>query len=129
MFDPRDLEGARRWIDDWHAGIEVRARRTRELSERLALLSGTARSPDGLVAVRLGAGGELIGLELGEGNRGRAPAVIAEEILGAVRVAKEGLLHGVTVAVAQTVGVESATGRAVIASYGCGASGEGAPGG
>lgn len=117
MFDDRELGDAQAWIDEWRSGFAERARWARELSARLRRLSGTARSPDGLVSATVGPGGELLGLELGEGIRRRAATVTAEEIRVTVRAARDVLAAAVRAATAETVGAESATGRAVVAAY------------
>jgi hypothetical protein len=117
MFDGRDLDDTERMVDDWQAGIEARAAGARELSVRLAGLTATARSADDLVEVRVGATGDLVGLELAEGIRNRPAAETAREILATLRAARISLTEAVTVAAAETVGADSTTGQAVIASY------------
>ena len=117
MFDGQDFEAAERMIDDWQAGLEARAARARELSARLARLSACARSDDRLVTVTVGASGDLVGLELDERIRRRPAAETARSILTTLRVAQAGLTEAVADATAETVGADSATGRAVLASY------------
>ncbi|HEY0000584.1 MAG TPA: YbaB/EbfC family nucleoid-associated protein [Actinoplanes sp.] len=117
MFDGRDPADAERAIDDWQAGIEARAGQARELSARLAGLTVRARSPDDLVTVTVGPAGDLVGLELAEGIRGRPAAETAGEILATVRTARGRLITAVTEATDATIGAGSATGQAVIASY------------
>jgi hypothetical protein len=117
MLDGRDFEAAERMIDDWQAGIEARAVRARELSARLARLSARARSDDRLVTVTVGASGDLVGLELDERTRQRPAAETARTILRTLRAAQARLIEAVADATAETVGADSATGRAVLASY------------
>src|SRR4051794_31166417 len=117
MFDGRDLADAGRTVDDWQAGIEARALQARALSTRLAGLTATARSEDELVGVTVGSTGGLIRLELAEGIRGRPADRTAHEIMATLRVARSRLTAAVTEVTAETVGADSATGRAVIASY------------
>ena len=117
MLDGRDFETAERMIDDWQAGIEARAARARELSARLSRLSARARSDDRLVTVTVGASGDLVGLELDERTRQRPAAETARAILKTLRAAQARLAEAVAAATAETVGADSATGRAVIASY------------
>ncbi len=117
MLDDREFGDAQAWIDEWRSGFVERARWARALSARLHRLSGTARSPDGLVSATVGPGGELLGLELGEGIRRRPAADTAEEIRVTVGAAREALAAAVRGATAETVGAESATGRAVVAAY------------
>ena len=117
MFDGRDFEAAERMIDDWQAGIEARAARARELSARLARLSARVRSDDRLVTVTVGSSGDLVGLELDERTRQRPAAETARAILKTLRAAQGRLAEAVADATAETVGADSATGRAVLASY------------
>ena len=117
MFDGRDFEAAERMIDDWQADLDARAARAKELSARLSRLSARARSDDRLVTVTVGASGDLVGLELDERTRQRPAAETARTILRTLRVAQARLTAAVADATAETVGADSATGRAVIASY------------
>jgi len=117
MFDERDFEAAERMIDDWQADLDARAARARELSAQLSRLSARAQSDDRLVAVTVGASGDLVGLELDERTRQRPAAETARTILKTLRAAQARLTAAVADATAETVGADSATGRAVIASY------------
>jgi hypothetical protein len=117
MFGDRNLDEAARLVDDWQAGIEARAARARELAARLGTLNAGARSEDGLVSVTVGSSGAVIGLELKEGIRDRPADETARAILATVQAAQASLTAAVTAAAAETVGVDSETGKAVIASY------------
>jgi DNA-binding protein YbaB len=116
MFDGRDLDEAERLVDDWQAGIEERAAQARELAARLGSLTGTARSDDGLVSVTVGSSGALVDLELDEEIRQQPAATTAREILSALRAAQRALTSAATAVTAETVGADSETGKAVIAS-------------
>ncbi|GIE29038.1 hypothetical protein Ait01nite_020830 [Actinoplanes italicus] len=117
MFDGGSLGDAERLIDEWRGAIEERAARARALESRLARLSETARSPDGLVTVTVGARGDLTGLDLAEAVRQRPAAVTAREILATVRIARGALLTAVTAATTEAMGPGTATGRAVVESF------------
>jgi hypothetical protein len=117
MFDGQDLDAAERLIDDWQAGIEARAAQTRDLAARLGTLTATARSEDGLVAVTVGASGAIADLALQEGIRERPAADTAREILETLRAAQASLTEAATAVTAETVGADSETGKAIIASY------------
>ena len=117
MYDGRDFEDAQRLIEDWQAGIEARASQARAFSARLLGLDASAESEDGLVKLTVASTGVVIRLELAEGIRGRPAAETAQEIMTTLRTARESLATAVTEAAAETVGAESATGRAVIAAY------------
>lgn len=117
MFDARGLGEAERLIDEWRGTIEERSRQALELSSRLALLTETARSPDGLVIVTVGAGGDLTGLDLGEGIRRRPAVSTARDILSTLRSAQAAMVTAVTAMTSETVGADSATGRAIIETF------------
>jgi hypothetical protein len=117
MFDGRDLDEAERLVDDWQAGFEERAAQARALSARLGALTATARSEDELVTVTVGASGAIADLVLEEGIRDRPAAETARAILATLRAAQASLTKAATEATAETVGADSETGKAVIASY------------
>jgi DNA-binding protein YbaB len=117
VFDGRDLDEAERRVDEWQAGFEERAAQARALATRLAALTATAESEDGLVSVTVGASGGIAGLSLEEGIREQPAATTAREILAAVRAAQASLIAAATEATAETVGTDSETGKAIIASY------------
>ncbi len=117
MFDGHDLEAAEQLVDNWQARIEERAAAAKELSARLAELTGTARSDDGLVEVTVGSAGTVTGLELDEGIRRQPAAATAQAILATMRNAQAALTEAATAATDETVGADTPTGRAVIASY------------
>jgi DNA-binding protein YbaB len=117
MFDPSDLDSAEQWVDDWQAGFEERATQARELAARLTELTATARSEDGLVEVTVGSSGALVGLELDEDIRRQSAARTAREILATLGAAQAAMTKAATAVTAETVGADSETGRAVIASF------------
>jgi DNA-binding protein YbaB len=117
MFDPSDLDSAEQWVDDWQAGFEERAAQARELAARLTELTATARSEDGLIEVTVGSSGALVGLELDEDVRRQSAAKTAREILATLGAAQAAMTKAATAVTAETVGADSETGRAVIASF------------
>jgi len=116
MFEGPDLDAAERRIDDWQAGFEQRAAQARELATRLARLTASARSDDGLVTVTVGGNGMLTGLELDEKVRRQPAAQTARQILATLAAAQAELRTQATTVTAETVGTDSETGKAVIAS-------------
>jgi YbaB/EbfC DNA-binding family len=117
MFDGGDVDEAARLVADWQAGFEARAGQARALAARLGALTATARSDDRLVAVTVGSTGAITDLELAEETRQRPAAETARAILAAMRAAQASLTEAATAVTAETVGADSETGRAVIASY------------
>jgi DNA-binding protein YbaB len=112
-----DVEAAERWVDDWQSGIEEQAARARALSARVAGLTSTASSDDGLVEVTVSSSGVLTGLRLDEAVRRRPAAETSAQILAVTRAALRRLSEQVAEAVRDTVGADSPAGRAVIDSY------------
>jgi hypothetical protein len=118
MFDSdADLDEAARLVDEWQATLEEQAARARELSGRVAGLTAVAASSDGLVEVTVSAAGALTDLRLDEGVRRQPAAETAATVLATLRAAQAALTSQVAGAVAETVGLDSAAGRAVMASY------------
>ena len=117
MFDASDLEGAERLIGEWRGALEERTSRAKALAARLAELTATARSPDGLVTVTVGARGDLTALDLAEGVRHQPATVTAREIVATLRAARGAMAATVTAVTVETAGADSATGRAVVETY------------
>lgn len=117
VFDGLNWDEADRTIDDWQAGFDRRAAQARELARRMEGLTASARSPDRLVKVTVGRSGELTDLWLDEETRQRPAARTAREILDAVAAARVALGKKVEEAVADTIGAESDTGKAVLEGY------------
>jgi hypothetical protein len=112
-----DLDGARRWVDDWQSSIEDRAARARELTGRLSGLSATARDRDGLVEVTVAQSGVVTGLRLDERVREAPAEQLARVIMAVLAGAQSMLVERVREATAETLGADSESGRAVVASY------------
>jgi hypothetical protein len=112
-----DLEDAQRWVDDWQSSIEERATQAQTLAGRIAGLSATARSDDGLVEVTVASSGAIDRLHLDERIRSQSAARTAEQILATVRAAQSRLGHLATEATAETVGLDTETGRAIANSF------------
>jgi DNA-binding protein YbaB len=116
MFDGSDLDAAERLVDDWQAGFEQRAAQARDLAARLAGLTASARSDDGLVTVTVGPDGAMTGLELDERVRRKPAAETAGQILATLAAAQADLTAQATTVTEETVGADSETGKAVLAS-------------
>lgn len=117
LFGGRDPDAAENAVDAWQEGFEERARSARELAGRMATLSVTARSSDRLVEVTVGRSGELTGLRLDEKTRQHSAAATAQAILATVAGARAALADKVTAIVDETVGADTAAGRAILDSY------------
>jgi hypothetical protein len=80
-------------------------------------LSGKARSQDGHVEVTVASSGALVDLRLADDIRRYPASRIAEQVLATVRAAELDLVSQVRTAAAETVGLDSETGRAVVATF------------
>lgn len=116
MLDGTDPGAAERLVDDWQAGFEQRAAQARELASRLAQLGASAHSDDGFVTVTVGPDGAMTGLELDEEVRRRPAAETARQILATLAAARADLTAQATTVTEETVGADSETGKAVLAS-------------
>ena len=112
-----DLDAAERWVDNWQSGIAERAAQASALAQRLTSLTATARSRDGLVEVSVGSSGTVTDLRLDDRIQRQPAAATARLILATMRAAQAQLTRHVSEVAAETVGLDSQTGQAVVASY------------
>lgn len=115
MSDEGWAEPSLERIDEWERGFAVRAAEAKALAERTSQLSATASDRDALVEVTVGSNGQVTDLRLDERIRRQPAATTARQILVAMRAAQEDLVRKISEAAAETVGMESETGRAVLA--------------
>lgn len=114
MTDGADVGPSLDRIDEWERGFAERAAQAKALAERTAHLSAAARSGDELIEVTVGPNGQITDLRLDEEIRRQPAATTAREILSTVRAAQRALLRQVEEVTAETVGADSATGKAVL---------------
>jgi hypothetical protein len=110
-------DGAERWLDEWSTSTAEMLARSQQLADRMGQVSVSAASQDGSVEVTVDAGGVVTGLRLGETVRKRPADELAQEILLVMRRAQAKLAGRMADITADTVGSESATGRAVVAGF------------
>jgi hypothetical protein len=110
------LDEAERWLADWSASVSQQAEQSRQLAERVAALSASAESADG-VRVTVDASGQITELELTDRIRELAPARLASAILETMRTAQRKLPDLVAETAADTVGAGSSSASAVIAAF------------
>jgi DNA-binding protein YbaB len=103
-------------IDEWQHAFEEHAAQARALTARTSSLSATAREGDGIVEVTVGSDGQITGLRLDEEIRRQPAATTARQILAAIASAKVSLMRDFAQVTADTVGLDSATGQAVMSS-------------
>lgn len=104
-------------LRSWLVGVSRQAEAAVALSDRVAALTSTGEALGGAVRVRVDSAGRLMGLELDESVSRVPPARLAEAVVQAVAAAQHGLNPLVAQVVAETVGVDSPTGQAVVDSF------------
>jgi hypothetical protein len=113
----RDPDDAETWIRSWTARSSGRAEAAARLADRAAEVTAEASGVDGAVRVSVASTGAVVGLRLDRRIRDLAPDDLAHAILATMRRAQAALVIEVTSVVADTVGAETETGRAVLAGY------------
>jgi len=111
MFDGGSAEDAFDRIDEWERSLSHRAEQARELARRTAGLTATARSRDGLVEVTVGAEGRVERIHLDDGIRRQSAEDTEKTLMETLRAANALLIQQFEKATADTVGIETETGR------------------
>jgi DNA-binding protein YbaB len=111
------LDRAQEWLRNWTASVSGQAAKAQAMSDQVARLSVSLANAEGSVEVTVAGSGNLTNLRLTEAVRRRPPDQIAAEILTTMRRAQATLSARVAEIAAGTVGADSATGRAVVASF------------
>lgn len=104
-------------LHSWTAQLSTRAEAAADLSERVAALAASAVSADGAVRVTVAASGALTNLRLDDRVQRMRGSELASIIMATVARAQAGLTDQVIVAVHDTVGTDSETGRAVTDTF------------
>jgi DNA-binding protein YbaB len=115
MFDGESADEALERIDEWERSLGRRAEQAQELARRTAELTATARSRDGLVEVTVGAEGRVERIHLDERTRQQPAETTARDLMRTLRAANALLLKQFQEATAETVGVDTETGRTLMA--------------
>jgi len=110
-------DSAEQWLENWSASASDKLAKAQQMSERVSQATVSAQSPDGSVEVTVSGSGTVSDLRLGEAVRKRPAEEIAQEILRVMRRAQAMLAAKVADIAADTVGADSAAGRAVVASF------------
>ncbi len=106
-------DGARERLEAWKGRIDKLAADTKAMSDRFQQLQVTRKDRDGMVEVTVDSSGSLVGLRLTREIERSSPDVIAGTIMSTIREAKAELAGRTREIVAETVGTESAAGRAI----------------
>lgn len=108
---------AEEWVRAWSASISGRAAAAQEMSDRVAALLVSASDRDHTVTVSVDGAGGLVDLRLEPGAAGHGMERLAELIMQTMRRAQADLAERVAGIVAQTLGAESESARAVVSSF------------
>lgn len=106
-------EDAHARLDAWRGRIDKLASDTKEMSDRFQRLRVTAKDSDGLVEVTVDSSGSLTALKLGRDIDRASPDVLAATIMSTIRAAKAELADRTQEIVEETIGADSAAGRAI----------------
>ena len=115
--DETSLDDADIRVDEWLVGIEKRASKARELSGLVAGLTATASNSDRSITVTVSSSGALTDLRIDDAARRHSGQWIAQQVLATTQAATARLADRLRDAVDDTVGRDSAEGRAIIASF------------
>ncbi|MFJ2085618.1 YbaB/EbfC family nucleoid-associated protein [Micromonospora chokoriensis] len=113
----QDPDAAQEMLNSWTAELSARAQAAADLSERVAVLAASATSADGVVRVTVDASGALTDLRLDDRVQRMRGSELASIIMATVARAQAGLTEQVMVAVHDTVGTDSETGRAITDTF------------
>lgn len=113
----RNLDDAEEWLRTWTSQVSAQAEAAQRMSERVAALTATAGGADGAIRVTVTSSGQLTALELDDRVQRMRGADLAKEIMRVTRLAQSRITAQVADVVAETVGTDTETGRAVLGSY------------
>jgi DNA-binding protein YbaB len=87
------------------------------LADRVATLSASATGDDGAVRVTVAGSGMVTGIELDDRVQRLPGTMLAAELMRTIRRAQAAIVDQAAVAVDETVGADSETGKAVLDSF------------
>lgn len=112
-----DIDAAEEWLNTWTASVNAQAERAAQLTSRVAALTAHAESNDGSIKVAVGSTGQIEKLALDDRVQRLSGEELSRQIMAVMRKAQASLSTLVASEVAETVGVDTETGRAVIGSF------------
>ncbi|TQM83042.1 YbaB/EbfC DNA-binding family protein [Saccharothrix saharensis] len=113
-----DPDGARERLAAWKGRFDKLAADTRVMSERLQGIRVTAGDPGGLAEVTVDSTGAMVDLRLTDRIGRVAPAVVARAILATLGDAKSQVADRTQEIIAETMGPDSAAGKAMADNVG-----------
>jgi DNA-binding protein YbaB len=113
MDELLDPDASRSYLRDWQDRIDRTAANTREASDRIAAVRATARDGNGLTEVTVDAAGALVGIRFTDRIQ-RVPAdAVSRAVTGAVTAARTRAAAESRQIIDDTLGPDSAAGRAI----------------
>jgi DNA-binding protein YbaB len=106
-------DDARQRLEAWKGKIDKLAADTKAMSDRFQQLQVTRKDRDGMTEVTVDSTGALIGLRLTREIERSSPDVVAATIMSTIREAKAELAERTQEIVEETIGTDSAAGRAI----------------
>ncbi|GGS23039.1 MULTISPECIES: YbaB/EbfC family nucleoid-associated protein [Actinokineospora] len=113
-----DPDGARERLRAWKGRIDKLAADTQAMSERLRAVRISAADPGGLAEVVVDSTGALVDLRLTDRIQRVAPNLVAQAVMTALGAARATLAERSREVIAETMGPDSAAGRAIADSVG-----------
>lgn len=113
-----DPDGARERLAAWKGRIDKLAADTKSMSDQLQGLRITAHDPAGMAEVTIDSTGTMVNLKLTDRIGQAKPETVAATIMSTLSAARKQLAERSKEIIADTVGTESAAGRAIVESVG-----------
>lgn len=113
-----DPDGARDRLAAWKGRIDKLAADTKSMSDQLQGLQIVAKDPEGMAEVRIDSTGAMVGLKLTDRISRVSPDSVASTIMATLGDARRELAQKSQEIIADTVGTETAAGRAIAESVG-----------
>jgi DNA-binding protein YbaB len=104
---------ARQRLAQWKGRIDKLAADTQAMADQFQQLQVTRKDRDGMAEVTVDSSGSLVGLRLTSEIERASPDVVAATIMSTIREAKAELANRSQEIIAETLGPESAAGKAI----------------
>lgn len=112
-----DMEHAQSRLSAWRTNADRLARETQAAGQALQGLRATGADGNQIAEVTVDSGGAMVAIKLSSRIQRQAPEHTQAVILEAYRAAKANLAEAAAGIVADTVGADTATGRALLAGF------------
>lgn len=113
-----DPDGARERLAAWKGRIDKLATDTKSMSEQLQGLRIVAKDPAGMAEVTIDSTGSMVNLKLTDRITPAGPEAVSAAIMATLADARKQLAERSKEIVADTIGTETAAGRAIVESVG-----------